>query len=477
VFEYWPHLTLLATLNIVIVVVVIPLVLLTKKEATSAVAWCLAVLLVPIAGALLFWMFGYNRVYRQVSRKQAHQARYRERHPPRRPEALRGGDQPETPENDLGKMALRASAFPISHGNRVALYHDTADALEALLTAIGQAERHVHLEFFSIHNDATGARLLDLLIDKARKGVEVRVLFDAVGSVHLGRATVRRLREAGVKAHAFFPLNRLRSLVQVNMRNHRKLVLTDGRIGFTGGMNIGDAYLGKGPLGYWRDTFLRVEGPAVASLQRIFAEDWDFTADEALTGPAYFPDPEPSGDAVVQVAGSGPDQDINCIREIYFMAMLSARQRLWMASPYFVPDAGLLDALRMARYRGVDVRLLTISRPDHYSSFYAGRYYFRELLDMGVKVYQYQKGMMHSKLMMVDGAWAMVGSANLDIRSLRLDFEAGCALFTPALVADLEAAFQRDLGEAVALDEKTFAERSIATRLLENACRLLAPAL
>jgi cardiolipin synthase len=477
VFDYWPHLTLLATLNIAIVVVVIPLVLLTKKEATSAVAWCLAVLLVPIAGALLFWMFGYNRVHRQVSRKQAHQARYRERHPLRRPDAEPGDDQPESPEHELGRMALRANAFPIRHGNRVALYHDTAGALEALLEAIRQAERNVHLEFFSIHNDETGARLLDLLIEKARAGVEVRVLFDAVGSVHLGRKTVRRLREAGAKAAAFFPLNRLRSLVQVNMRNHRKIVLADGRVAFTGGMNIGDAYLGKGKLGYWRDTFLRVEGPAVGGLQRIFAEDWDFTAGETLTGPVYFPDLQPAGDAFVQVAGSGPDQELNCIREIYFMAMLSARKRLWMASPYFVPDAGLLDALRVARYRGVDVRLLTISKPDHYSSFYAGRYYFKELLDLGVKVYLYQKGMMHSKLMMVDGAWALVGSANLDIRSLRLDFEAGCALFTPALVADLEAAFERDLADAAALDEKTFASRSIATRLLENACRLLAPAL
>src|SRR6516165_5568025 len=227
--EYLPHLTLLAALNVVAVVVVIPLVLLTKKEATSAVAWCLAVLLVPIAGALLFWMFGYNRVHRQVRRKQAHQARYRERHPPRRPEAQRGGDQAETPENDLGRMALCANAFPVSHGNRVALYHDTADALAALLDAIKQAQRHVHLEFFSIHNDATGARLLDLLIDKAKQGLEVRVLFDAVGSVHLGRGTVHRLREAGVKTAAFFPLNRLRSLVQVNMRNHRKIVLADGR--------------------------------------------------------------------------------------------------------------------------------------------------------------------------------------------------------------------------------------------------------
>src|SRR5262249_30012782 len=171
----------------------------------------------------------------------------------------------------------------------------------------------------------------------------------------------------------FFGLSRLRSLVQVNMRNHRKIVIVDGRIGFTGGMNIGDSYLGKDTyFGYWRDTFLRLEGPAVAGLQRTFTEDWDFTTKEALTGPAYFPDLPSAGDSVVQVAASGPDQLINCIREIYFMGMADARERLWIASPYFVPDQGLLDALRLARYRGADVRLLTILRPDHYLSFYAG---------------------------------------------------------------------------------------------------------
>src|SRR5262249_1204683 len=221
----------------------------------------------------------------------------------------------------------------------------------------------------------------------------------------------------------FFPLNRLRSLIQVNMRNHRKIVVVDGRIGFTGGMNIGDPYLGMDPhIGYWRDTFLRVDGPVVAGLQDTFTEDWDFTTREALTGPDYFPDVEPAGDSVVQIAAGGPDQEVNCVREIYFMGMVEARRRLWLASPYFVPDRGILDALRLARYRGADVRLLTIMQPDHYLSFYAGRYYFTELLECGIHVYLYRKGMMHSKFMLVDGEWGMVGSANLDIRSLRLDF-------------------------------------------------------
>jgi cardiolipin synthase len=475
--DYWPHFTFFAVVNAAIVLTFIPWVLLTKKEPTSAVAWCLAILLLPIGGALFFWMFGYNRVHRLVRRKHRHQVRYRQSHPPQTREADRAADG-EAAGSEIAHQALRARAFRVSHGNSVTLYHDTAEAYAALLDAVRGAAHHIHLEFFSIHGDESGTNLFNLLAEKARAGVEVRLLLDSVGSLYLRRRWLRMLNEAGAKTALFFRLNRLRSFVQVNMRNHRKIVVVDGHIGFTGGMNIGDTYLGKDSyFCYWRDTFLRMEGPAVAGLQRVFTEDWDFTTQEALSGPPYFPDVPPAGDAVVQVVASGPDQTINTSREIYFMGMVGARQRLWIASPYFVPDQGLLDALRLARYRGVDVRLLTIGRPDHYLSFYAGRYYFTELLDIGVKVYLYRKGMMHSKYLLVDGSWALVGSANLDIRSLRLDFEAGVILHTPSLVANLESAFRHDLEASDPLDETAFAKRSMATRLLENGCRLLAPAL
>jgi cardiolipin synthase len=320
--------------------------------------------------------------------------------------------------------------------------------------------------------------VLDLLTQKAKEGVEVRFLYDAMGGLHLRRKALEPLERAGGQVSVFLPLNPLRSHVQINLRNHRKIAVVDGRVAFTGGMNIGDEYLGKSArFGYWRDTVVRLEGPAARDLQRVFVEDWDFARNETVQGPDYFPDAPPAGDGVAQVAESGPDQEVNTIREIYFAAILSARDRLWIASPYCVPDAGLLDALQLARFRGVDVRLLTISRPDHFFSFYAGRYYWGELLAMNVKVYQYVKGMMHSKIVLVDDRWAMVGSANLDNRSLRLNFEAGVALHTPALVADLAAAYERDLRDAEQLDLRQFARRPTLARVVENGCRLLAPTL
>jgi cardiolipin synthase len=480
-YDYLPHVGIIAGLEFAIILIVLPWVLMTKKDSTAAVAWCLVVLLMPVLGALLFWVFGYTHVSRPLRRKQHHRAAYRERHPPRKQAATRGTGEEAEPAlatEPLARLARKVRAFPVSQGNAVALYHDTRQAFDSLLEAIRVARHHVHLQFFIFRADATGARLIDLLAQKAKEGVEVRLLFDAMGCVRTSASLFRPLREAGGKVTPFLPLNPLRSHIQVNLRNHRKIVVVDSRVGFTGGMNIGDEYLGLNRhFGYWRDEFLRLEGPAVAGLQRVFTEDWDFAIGEPLVGDAYFPDLPPAGAAALQVVESGPDQEINSIREIFFGAILSARERLWIASPYFVPDNGLLDALRLACYRDIDVRILSLLHYDHLLPFYAAHYYWTGMLAAGAKVYRYAKGMMHAKIMLVDGTWAFVGSANFDNRSLHLNFEAGCMLHAPDLVAALEEQFQRDLADSIPLEAQTHAQRSFPARLTENACRLLSPLL
>lgn len=473
-FEYWPHLTVLGTLNVLALLVVIPYVLLTKKEPATAVAWVLLVLLLPLLGSLIFWTFGYNYLVNRVKHRRRQRPLVRER----LGDSKRPPDDAAPEENDVARLARRFHAFPARGGNAVTLYHETTDAYAALLAAAESARHHLHLEFFIFRSDETGRQVLDVLTRKAKEGVRVRLLYDAMGSVHLRERTLAPLRAAGGQVRAFLPLNPWRSRIQINLRNHRKILVADGRVGFTGGMNIGDEYLGKGErFGYWRDTFLRLEGPSVADVQRIFCEDWDFAANETLDGPDYYPPLPEAGREVVQVAASGPDQEVNTLREVYFMAFLAAQERLWVASPYTVPDAGLNDALLLARRRGVDVRILTIERPDHLVSFYAGKSYWSDLLALGVKVYLYSKGMMHSKLVLVDGQWASVGSANLDNRSLRLNFEAGCLLYSPALTADLEAAFLRDLESSRQLDPDEYERRSPLARAAENACRLVSPIL
>ncbi len=472
--------TLSAALDLVALVVFIPWVLMTKKDATAAVAWCLVIVLLPLFGALLFWVFGYTHVGRPLSRVRRQRSAYRAKHPPRTQEAARGDEEDDdyATWSDLGRVARRVQAFPISQGNAVALYHDTRDAFASLLDAILRARHHVHLEFYILRSDPTTDALVAVLTKKAREGVEVRLLYDAMGCVQLRSRTLAPLREAGGRATAFLPLNPWRSRVQVNLRNHRKVVVVDGCVAFTGGMNVGDEYLGKDEYyGYWRDSFVRLEGPAAAGLQRVFAEDWDFATSEALNGDAYFPDLPRAGDSVVQVIASGPEQEVKSIREVYFAAILAARHHVWIASPYFVPDSGILDALRLARFRGVEVRLLTVLKPDHWLAYLAGRYYYTEVMEVGVEVYQYRKGMMHAKLLVADGRWAMVGSANMDNRSLHLSFEAGCVLHSPEDVAALEAQFRRDLKDAARLDADEFGRRPFLVRLTENACRLLSPLL
>ena len=269
------------------------------------------------------------------------------------------------------------------------------------------------------------------------------------------------------------------------MRNHRKILVVDGVEGFTGGLNIGDEYLGRDPYyGYWRDTHLRLRGSAVSHLQRVFCEDWDFAAKEYLSDPSgaasgasYFQAGPGEGAYPVQVIDSGPDRDLKSIREIYFAAILQARQRVWIASPYFVPDAGILDALRLAAYFGVDVRFLGQFQPDKWMPQFAAQYYWADMLRVGVKIYQYTRGMLHSKVMIVDDDWASVGSANLDNRSLHLNFELNCLIYSPEAVAELAKAYEEDLGHAIRLDPKVYSRRPFATRLLENACRLMSPVL
>ena len=475
--ENWFWLLIGAELHTLLFVVVIPFVLFKKRDPTVAVAWCLVVLLMPILGSLLFWAFGFNYVQRRVKRKQRHKGRYQEHHPPARREAARGGDPEQL--HPLARLASAVDAFPVSGGNGVVLYHETEEAYAGILEAVRAANHHVHLEFFIFRSDDTGRRLVELLIDKARQGVEVRLLYDAVGSLLFGWSRLLgRLESAGGKAAVFLPVNPVRSWIQVNLRNHRKVVIVDGRVAFTGGMNIGDEYLGLSKeFGYWRDSMLRLEGPAVAGLQRVFTEDWDFATREALTGEAYFPAVEAVGEEAVQVVESGPDQEPNSIREVYFAAILAAKKRLWIATPYFVPDGGILDALRLARMRGVDVRLLGLLWPDHRTTYYAGRFYWSDMLAVGVRVYQYKRGMMHAKVVVVDDDWAMVGSANLDNRSLHLNFEIGCLLYSEDLVAQLARRFERDFEESIPLDPWAFGQRPMAMKLIENACRLFSPIL
>jgi cardiolipin synthase len=459
----------------VITAVTLLAVLHTKREPMSAIAWSLTVLLIPFLGALLFVIFGYQTVHRRLLR---HKKRNKEYQSLTVREVAESALVPE-PWQVLAKLAARENGFPVTAGNAVSLYHEGATAFDAMIAAIESAKHHVHIQFFIYRPDEAGQRILNALCACAKRNVQVRFLVDSVGSYNLSSRLLKPLKLAGGEVAAFMPILSPVHRSRMNLRNHRKILVVDGETGFSGGLNIGDEYLGKHPkFGYWRDTHFRIRGPAVDGLQYTFLEDWFFTTGRTVKGRDYFfRGDTPSGTTLAQVVASGPDREFKAIRETYVAAVLRAKKRVWIASPYFVPDAGLRDALLLAGRSGIDVRFLGLHRPDKWLPFLAARYYWADMLAGDVKVYQYTRGMMHAKYLLVDGEWASVGTANMDNRSLLLNFECNCQFFDPAIVAELEREFLADLEWSIRLNPETYATRPLLSRVAENASRLFSPVL
>jgi cardiolipin synthase len=474
--RFWQDIAAWAVLiDIIVTGLTLVWVLHLKRETMSAIAWSLTVILVPFLGAFLFFLFGYQWVARPLRRKQQRRRLFRQ--------ICVWSSEASVPVprrwQMLARLAEHAEGFPVTAGNAVEFYHEGKPLYTALLEAISSARHHVHIEFFIFRSDACGEQFIEALSAAARRGVIVRFLYDSIGAHDLSRRLLRQLRRAGGRHAPFLPVLNPLYRLRVNLRNHRKIVVVDGRVAFTGGFNIGREYLGLDRrYGQWRDTHLRLEGPVVAGLQRVFLEDWHFATSEAVGGEEYYPKwSEPQGEVLAQVVASGPDGEYKAIRETYFAAIVHARRRVWLASPYFVPDSGLRDALCLAARSGVDVRFLTLFRPDKWLPFLAARFYWSDLLDAGGKIYQYIPGMMHSKYLLVDGQWASVGTANFDNRSLFLNFEVNCQFFDSAVTQKLEEQFLSDLAQAVRVDREVFAQRPWMSRIFENGARLFSPVL
>jgi cardiolipin synthase len=361
----------------------------------------------------------------------------------------------------------------------VSLYLDGASTYAAILEAIAAAKHHVHLEYYIWEPDQIGTRMRDALCAKARAGVKVRMLVDGTGSSRLGRRFLRALTDAGVEFARFNPVRfRFIRRRRVDFRTHRKIVVCDGRVAFTGGMNVADAQSADLGPNYWRDTHVRIEGTAVWALQRVFLEDWFFAAQKQFEFSAdYFPAPSGERRYVVQVVASGPDHDHLAIHRTYFTVMTRATQRLWVTTPYFVPDEATAAALSTAALRGVDVRLLIPRRGDSRLIDLAARSYVPELVAAGVRVYEYVPRFIHAKTIVVDDDLAIVGSANLDNRSFLLNFEVTSLIYDRDVTAQLARAFDADLATSRPIDAADLARKGLPQKLGEATARLLSPLL
>jgi cardiolipin synthase len=459
----------------------VPFVLVRRREPSSTIAWILTLVFLPGLGSLLFLLHGRDRMRWPAKRKRSADsvvaarlsaARKRQREPAAELAALHDN------ERRIFHVCL-ALGWPVevSSGNRIELYTDGKAATEAMERAIEAAQRTVFAEYYLVRNDAAGERFRDKLVAAAQRGVEVRLLVDAYGCFWLPAAWFRALKRAGARVAEFLPLS-LAVRLPMNLRTHRKILVVDGELGFTGGLNIGNEYVAAtkaGPM--WRDTHVAIRGPAVGSLTAIFLMDWHFMTNETELKPHYFPEPQACGSAVVAVVPSGPDNTSEAIHRAFFAAIVGARRRVWITTPYFVPDRSVLVALQTAALRGVDVKIILPSRSNHRVTHRAGMSYYAELLESGVELYEFLPGMIHAKTMLVDDEVALVGSANMDMRSFRLNFEVHAVAYDAGIASAIEDSFFQDRQESRKIDPKQWADRSWTQRVYEGVARLVSPIL
>jgi cardiolipin synthase A/B len=480
--DYWEG-KLLGVLSILIscsVVFIAFVISLENRKPAHTIAWLVVLGSFPLIGFFFYLMFGRNYRKQRLFQKKAMLDEQTFLKFQGQLEWDIEQMSIEEHQRPLLQLAQRIGKSPVSLATETRVLTNGQETFSTIFEELEKATHHIHLEYYIVRHDEVGQKLKTILIEKAKKGVHVRFLYDAVGSWKLSKTYIQELRDAGVEMIPFSPVRLPFLSNKINFRNHRKIIVIDGTVGFVGGLNIGDEYLGKDKyFGFWRDTHLWIRGEAVRTLQLIFLQDWYYMTGKTLLTPEYL-SPQLvhyDGQGGVQLIAGGPDQKWGVIKHLYFAMITSAQRSIWIASPYFVPDEDILTALKVAALSGLDVRILAPKRPDKKIVFYASRSYFPELLEAGVKIYEYSKGFLHSKIMIVDGELASIGTANMDMRSFHLNFEVNAFLYHTDSTKKLVADFLEDLKEANQIDYETFRRRPLSIRVVESVSRLLSPLL
>jgi len=461
------------------VLAVITLAVVRRRGFASTLAWIFAIIALPGVGVVGYLLLANPHVARtrRAKRRATREFRRRRGHP-----HGSGGDRPRlTPaERGVLRLAERLSDTDPVGGNRVEVVSSNQEAARRIADGIASAKKSVWAEYYMVKNDPTGKAFLALLDRRARDGLDVRLLYDAVGSWGIEGAGLEAIRAAGGHVEVFLPINPLRRRWAVHLRNHRKILVLDGEVAMTGGMNVGDEYSGRrgrrGRVAAWRDTLLVLDGPAAGALAEVFAEDWSFAteSEEILDVPRETPGENGS---LVAVLPSGPDQEANAARLAYFAGITSAVSRCWIASPYFIPDGPTNRALVTAALRGVDVRVLLPEKNDVTLIGPAGRSYYTALVRAGARIFEYRPAMLHSKLMTIDRRWCLIGSANVDVRSFWLNFEISALVFDPSFAAVVDAQFEKDVADSREITLEILAGRGFWEALGEGVARLMSPLL
>lgn len=459
-------------LYIITIVGVVIVIISENRNPVKTVSWVVILIFIPIIGLIWYIVFGQD-----ITKVQAISKRMYSKLKKRPLDHLEAPEEVPYPEEHERLVHLLKSMdnTPLLGGNDMILFTKGEDKFRQLLLDIEQAKEHIHLDYYVFHDDKLGNSIKNALIEKSLEGVEVRIIYDSFGSRKTGKAFFEDMRKAGIEAESFLKMAMPMITSRINYRNHRKIVVIDGRIGYVGGMNIADRYVDGFDWGIWRDTHARVEGKGVQGLQSIFFIDWFFVSQTLITSRKYFPELPNFGDVAMQTVNSGPLKDERQIAYGISQAIYEAKKSILIQTPYFIPPESVIEALQTAALRGVDVKVMMSKRSDMSFVQKASKSYVKQMLESGIKMYFYKKGFLHSKLMVFDESLTLIGSVNFDTRSFEYNFEVEAFVYSEEIAKDAIEIFLEDVKDSEVVSLKEWMKRPKIHRFIESLFRLFAP--
>ena len=490
-------LKIILVLSYILSIVISIKLILENRDPSKTLIWILIFMLFPVMGILIYAILGrnirkikMNKAYKMANNMKKENLLFNldeiKELAQCQSSMIKEGKLPYSENIDFRvlrvvSLLLNTGIFPFTINNNVEIYIDGNEKFKNLIKDIRNAKDHIHLEYFIIKDSEIGEKIKKELIKKANEGVKIRIIYDDVGCWRFWfhRKFFNEMQSYGIK---IIPYLKGKITIpiggQLNYRNHRKIVVIDGKIGYTGGINIGDEYIGKNKkFGYWRDTHIRIEGTSVYMLQMIFLTDWYYNTKEVLLKEKLFPKLNTKGNSMMQIVASGPDSDWESMHYAYFYAICQAKKSIYIETPYFIPDESLLKALKCAALSGVELIILFPKIADHKIVNTASYSYFQEILESGGKVYLYNKGFLHSKVIIIDDFMASTGSANMDLRSFKLNFEVNAFIYDGKIIEEIKKDFMLDLDNSEELERSKFENRSIVMKAKESVSRLFSPLL
>ncbi len=460
------------------------LIIFERRNPQSTWMWLMVMLFIPILGFILYLFFGQNMrrkkfFYLKKEEESSILNVVNEQKRLINKENIINQYDLIQQYHDVINLNLSSDNFIFTSNNKVEVLNNGDEKFPKLIECIKNAKKFIHIQYYIFQNDDLGNKILNLLVEKAKEGIEIKLLYDGMGCLRVNKNFFDTLKKAGGQVYCFFPPFVPYINVRINYRNHRKICVIDGEHGFIGGLNIGDEYLGLSKkFGFWRDIHLYIQGDAIDSLEIRFLLDFRFASkQDFFMEDRYFPTRDIVDITGVQIISSGPDSQWCSIRNTYLKLINKAQNNIYIETPYFIPDESILTALKIAALSGVDVKIIIPCKPDHPFVYWASRSYIWELIDSGIKCYTYNNGFIHSKMVSVDGKICSVGTANLDIRSFSLNFEVNAVIYDENTTKTIDTAFEEDLTKCTLLNKEVYNSRTVLVKIKEAVSRLLSPIL